>query len=218
MLETSVSNDSGEVSDAIFTLPNIISFIRLLLIPAFFLLLLNGHDIPATVMFALAAATDWVDGLVARSTNSVSKLGRILDPAVDRLLMIFGVIGLMLVNRLPVWIMILIFIRDIIMLFGYYAMLKKYQVRVDVIFAGKVATTLLYIGLAGLCLNAPLIPGLGICDFTWLPGFTSDPAPWGIWFVYAGVLLGIFTTAYYAIIGLLSCHQVVVKSAAKRNI
>lgn len=198
----------GEVSDAIVTLPNVISLARLCLIPAFFILLLNGHDVLATTLFAIAASTDWVDGFVARRTNSVSKLGRILDPAVDRLLMIFAVVGLMLVDRLPVWIMVLVLARDVIMLFGYYVMLKKYQVRVDVILAGKIATALLYLGLFGLLLNWPLLPGLGITNFTWLPGFTAAAAPLGIWFVYAGVVLGLFTTAYYAIIGLLACHEV----------
>ena len=162
-------------------------------------------------MFGLAASTDWVDGFVARNTHSVSRLGRILDPAVDRLLMIFAVVGLMLVGRLPVWIMILILIRDVIMLFGYYFMLRKYDVRIDVIFAGKLATALLYIGLFGLFINAPLVPGLGVNNFPWLPGFTSDAFSWGIWPVYLGLALGIFTTAYYAIIGLLTCHEVSVK-------
>lgn len=198
----------GDVSSAVITVPNIISFIRLLLIPVFFILLINGHTTWATIFFLIASSTDWVDGYVARKTNSVSKLGRILDPAADRLLMIFSVVGLMLVGLLPSWVMILILIRDLIMLFGYYVMLKKFDVRVDVIFAGKVATALLYLGMFGLLLGWPLSPGLGITEFSWLPGFTSEAVSWGIWPVYAGVLLGIFTTAYYAIIGLLACHEV----------
>lgn len=173
--------------------------------------MLQGHNVAATILFAIAASTDWVDGFIARSTNSVSRLGRILDPAVDRLLMIFAVVGLMLVGRLPTWIMILILIRDVIMLFGYYLMLRKYDIRVDVIFVGKLATALLYIGFFGLFLNAPLVPGLGITNFPWLPGFTSEAVSWGIWPVYIGLILGIFTTTYYALIGLLACHEVSVK-------
>lgn len=206
----------GEVSDAIITVPNIISLIRLCLIPTLFYLLIKGHNVPATILFAIAASTDWVDGFIARRTNSVSKLGRILDPAADRLLMIFSVVGLTLVGRLPLWIMVLILVRDVIMLFGYYIMLKKYNVRVDVILAGKIATALLYFGFFGLFMNWPLVPGLGITDASWLPGFTSAPAPWGIWFVYAGVLLGIFTTVYYAIIGLLACQEVAQESQGRR--
>ena len=197
----------GEVSDAVFTVPNLVSFVRLCLIPVFFSLLLAGNDLAATVVFGVAASTDWVDGLIARRTNSVSKLGRILDPAVDRLLMIFAVIGLLLSGRLPLWIVALVLARDVVMLFGYFFLLRKYRVRVDVILAGKVATALLFVGAFGLMANWPLVPGLGICDFDWLPGFSFDSVSWGIWPVYAGLVLGVFTTAYYACTGLLASHE-----------
>ena len=93
-----------EVSNRIFTVPNLISFIRLCLVPVFLVLLFNGYDLMATFLFALAAGTDWVDGQIARRTNTVSKLGQLLDPAVDRILMIAGVAGLFLVGRLPLWL------------------------------------------------------------------------------------------------------------------
>ncbi|MBQ9069273.1 MAG: CDP-alcohol phosphatidyltransferase family protein [Eggerthellaceae bacterium] len=203
----------GEVSDAIFTVPNVISFARLLLIPLFFILLVNRQTVPAAALYAIAASTDWVDGFIARRTNSVSKLGRILDPAADRLLMIFSVIGLAIVGSLPIWITALVLARDVVMLFGYFIMLRRYEVRVDVILAGKIATALLYIGFFFLIINAPQVPGLGLVDLDWLPGFGTQSASLGIWFVYLGVVLGIFTTAHYAIIGLLACHQVEVEKA-----
>ena len=62
-----------EVSNRIFTVPNVISFIRLCLVPVFFVLLFNGFDLAATLLFAIAAGTDWVDGqivLIPRSTAS----------------------------------------------------------------------------------------------------------------------------------------------------
>ena len=90
-----------EVTDEIFTVSNVITFIRLCMVPLFMVLLLGGANVTATVVFAVAACTDFVDGQIARRTNTVSKLGRLLDPAVDRLLMIFGVLGLLLVGRLP---------------------------------------------------------------------------------------------------------------------
>ena len=61
-------------------------------------LLLNGYDLLASFIFALVDWTDWIDGQLARRTNCVSKLGQLLDPAVDRILMSCGVIGLMLYN------------------------------------------------------------------------------------------------------------------------
>lgn len=178
-----------EVSNKIFTLPNLLSFIRLCMIPAFLILLLNGYNLIATIVFAIAASTDWIDGQVARRTNSVSKLGQLLDPFVDRFLMISGVVGLLLVGRLPVWIVLVVVLRDVFMLAGGSYLLTRWKVRVPVIYAGKVATTLLYIGFAGVLLNMPLFEGLGLVSVSWLPGFSYDVYSWGFWFVYAGLIM-----------------------------
>lgn len=190
-----------EVTNRIFTIPNAISFIRLCMVPVYMVLLLNGYDLLATFMFALAAGTDWIDGQLARRTHCVSKLGQLLDPAVDRILMSCGVIGLMLVGRLPIWIVVVVLGRDLMLLIGGAYLLKRYHERVAVIYPGKVATTFLFVGFAGLLLNMPLLGGLGWFDASWLPGFGSEACSWGIWFVYAGLVLGLFTTLYYLLAG-----------------
>ena len=195
------SQKTEEVTNRIFTLPNVISFIRLCMVPVYMVLLLNGYDLLATFMFALAAGTDWIDGQLARRTNCVSKLGQLLDPAVDRILMSCGVIGLMLVGRLPIWIVVVVLGRDLMLLVGGAYLLKRYHERVAVIYPGKVATTFLFVGFAGLLLNMPMLGGLGWFDVHWLPGFGSSSCSWGIWFVYAGLLLGLFTTLYYVLAG-----------------
>lgn len=186
-----------EVVDRVLTVPNVISFVRLCMVPAYFAVLLQGHDLAATLLFAVAAGTDFLDGQIARRTHCVSKIGQLLDPAVDRLLMVAGVLGLLLVGRLPLWIVLFVLARDALLLVGGGYLIKRWDVRVPVIYPGKVATTLLFVGFAGLLLNRPLLPGLGVCDFAWLPGLTAEPASWGIWFVYAGLLLALFTTVYY---------------------
>lgn len=195
------SQKTEAVTNRIFTIPNVISFIRLCMVPVYMVLLLNGYDLIATFMFALAAGTDWIDGQLARRTNCVSKLGQLLDPAVDRVLMSCGVIGLMLVGRLPIWIVVVVLGRDLMLLVGGAYLLKRYHERVAVIYPGKVATTFLFVGFAGLLLNMPLIGGLGWFEASWLPGFGSEACSWGIWFVYAGLLLGLFTTLYYVLAG-----------------
>lgn len=195
------SQKTEAVTNRIFTIPNVISFIRLCMVPVYMVLLLNGYDLLATFMFALAAGTDWIDGQLARRTNCVSKLGQLLDPAVDRVLMSCGVIGLMLVGRLPIWIVVVVLGRDLMLLVGGAYLLKRYHERVAVIYPGKVATTFLFVGFAGLLLNMPLIGGLGWFDVSWLPGFGSQACSWGIWFVYAGLLVGLFTTLYYVLAG-----------------
>ncbi len=192
-------SDEEQVTNRVFTLANAISFIRLLMVPAYLVLLLHGYDVLATALFAAAALTDFIDGQVARRTHTVSKLGQLLDPAVDRILMITGVLGVFLVGRIPLWIILVVLARDLLMLIGGGILLAKYKIRIPVIYPGKVATTLLFIGFAGLLLNWPMVAGLGWCDIAWLPGFTDQPVSWGIWFLYVGLILGVATTAYYCV-------------------
>lgn len=193
-IETDVNE---QVSNKILTIPNVISFARLCLVPVYFALLLNGYDITAAIVFAIAAGTDFVDGQIARRTNSVSRLGQLLDPAVDRILMITGVVGVCLIGRVPLWVLLLIAARDLYLLYGGVVLTFKYKRRVPVVFAGKVATTLLFVGFAFLLLNVPQVSGLGLVETSWLPGFNDDSVCFGIWFVYAGLLISLFTTSHY---------------------
>lgn len=201
-MATRKRNDADEVSNRIFTVPNLISTIRLCLVPAFLVLLLNGYDLLATFLFALAAGTDWVDGQIARRTHAVSRLGQLLDPAVDRILMIAGVAGLLAVGRLPLWIVVVVVARDALLLAGGTYLLKRWKARVAVIYPGKVATTLLFVGFAALLLNWPVLEGLGVVSASWLPGLSAEPYSWGIWFVYAGLALALATTVYYVVAAL----------------
>lgn len=188
-----------ESSSKILTVPNVISVARLCLIPVYLVLLANGSRAAATIIFAFAAATDFVDGQVARRTHQVSNLGKLLDPAVDTALMVSGVIGAFAIGALPLWIMVLIFAREVFLLAAGGILLARYGIRVPVIYPGKFATTFLFFGIAGLLLGAPLVPGLGICDAGWLPGFTAADASWGIWSVYIGLILQIGVTVYYCV-------------------
>lgn len=191
--------NTEEVSHQIFTMANIVSFVRLLMVPAYLILLLNGYNLAATLVFATAAATDFLDGQIARRTHTVSRLGQLLDPAIDRILMITGVLGVFLAGRIPLWVIVLVVVRDAYLLIGGAVLLSRFHIRVPVIYPGKFATTFLFIGFAGLLLNWPLIPGLGLCDISWLPGFNADAVSWGIWFIYAGLVLSLGVTIYYSV-------------------
>ena len=131
------AQEGQQVTNKVLTAPNVISAVRLCLVPVFLVLLLNGFDLAATLLFALAAGTDWVDGQVARRTNQVSKLGQLLDPAVDRILMISGVVGLLAVGRLPLWIVAVVLARDALLLFGGAFLLKRFHARVAVVYPGR---------------------------------------------------------------------------------
>lgn len=187
------------VTDRILTIPNVISAIRLVMAFVSLAVLLQGYDIAATILFSITALTDFVDGQIARRTHTVSKLGQLLDPTVDRVLMICAVVGLLLLGRLPLWVVLIVIIRDLILLFGGAWLLSNFSIRIPVVYAGKVATTFLFVGLAGLILNWPLIPGLGICRWPWLPGFNSMATSWGIWAIYIGLVIAIITTVYYIV-------------------
>lgn len=104
------------VSSRIVTIPNILSLLRLLLIPVFLVLLVLGHLGWALLLIAVSAITDFVDGYVARHFNQVSRLGQLLDPAVDRLFILSTLAGLGWVGVLPWWFVGVIVARDVLLL------------------------------------------------------------------------------------------------------
>lgn len=104
------------VSSRIVTIPNILSLLRLLLIPVFLVLLVFGQFGWALLLIAVSAITDFVDGYVARHFNQVSRLGQLLDPAVDRLFILSTLVGLGYVDVLPWWLVAVIIGRDVLLL------------------------------------------------------------------------------------------------------
>lgn len=188
--------------DKILTVPNVISVIRILLIPVFIYLLMIGYNISAFLVFALSSFSDFLDGFIARRFNQTSKLGQILDPIADRGLLICGVIVLTFfvdsgMGRLPVWICVIVLFRDLLFLVVGGYLLKKYNIIVKVIYVGKAATACFYIGFAMLVIAWPVAIGLGWINVAWLPGFSQDPYFVGIWFVYVAIILGTISSIYY---------------------
>jgi cardiolipin synthase (CMP-forming) len=103
-------------SDRIWTIPNIISFIRLLGVPLFLYLLLGPHhDVSAVVVLAVGGTTDWVDGYVARRLGQVSRLGELLDPFADRLYILAALIGLTVRDVVPWWLTIALLLREAVL-------------------------------------------------------------------------------------------------------
>lgn len=87
--------------DRIITVPNLISVVRILLIPVFVFLLFKNQNIAAFAVFLIACISDGVDGFIARRFNQQSNLGKILDPIADRGLLLVGSVVLFMLGRLP---------------------------------------------------------------------------------------------------------------------
>jgi cardiolipin synthase (CMP-forming) len=106
------------VTEPILTLANQLTLLRMLLIPAFVLLVLYGYFGWALIVFIAAGATDAFDGLIARYTNQRTNLGAWLDPAADKLLLVTTFVVLTLpdiglVNRIPIWLTVVLISRDV---------------------------------------------------------------------------------------------------------
>jgi cardiolipin synthase (CMP-forming) len=142
------TGESTPGSSAILTVPNLLSGIRILLIPAFCWLIVDPDTTGAgIVLFGAVVATDWVDGTIARRTGQVSELGKVLDPTADRLAIASGLIALMVRGAFPVWAGALILVRDAVILSGGAYVLFTRRGRIEVRYIGKVATFCLMIAI-----------------------------------------------------------------------
>jgi len=137
-----------------WTVPNAVSALRLLGIPLFLYLLLVREDYFWSLMvLAIAGATDWVDGYLARKLNQVSRLGVLLDPLVDRLYIAATLIGLALADLIPWWLVILIALRDVVLLVLIPSLRKLGVASLPVTYLGKAATFALLWGFPFILLG-----------------------------------------------------------------
>ena len=131
-------------------IPNALTLARFAAIPVFVALLATadeGHSWPAAILFAAAAATDQLDGWLARRWHVESRFGTVADPLADRLMIDTAVIGLFLHGRLPWPALALILARDAVLIGGYKLVVPRgYELSVSL--AGKAATWILYAALA----------------------------------------------------------------------
>lgn len=109
------SKYSPEARDVIFTVPNAISALRIISIPFIAWLIAEHRMVGALILLAISSASDGVDGLIARKCNQVSKIGQILDPIADRLLILCSILALAVCNVVPWWMVVLVIARDVVM-------------------------------------------------------------------------------------------------------
>ena len=199
---------SGNPSTEVFTVANVITFCRLALTIVFLVLFSTGTNRTlALCCYVVAAATDFLDGQVARRTQTVSWLGKIMDPIMDRVLLFTGVLGLLIVGDLPLWVPVFVIGRDVYLGVGGLILQHFRRRPIDVVYIGKAATALLMFGFCDLLLGVPVIDGLGLVDVSWLPGLNAQGATLGILFVYAGVVCSLVTAFVYTAKGVQVIRQ-----------
>ena len=127
------------------TIPNALSILRLLLVPVFLILLLREQNVAALWVLIFASASDWFDGFLARKLNQVTKLGARLDPAADRLYIFATLIGLAVNVNIPVWLAVVVILRDVMLAATYPILATHGYGPLPVHFLGKAGTfALLY--------------------------------------------------------------------------
>lgn len=129
------------------TLPNAITLLRMALIFVFVMLLVRHQDAWAIAALAVAGASDFLDGFLARRLGQTSALGRVLDPAADRLLTVAVVVGLAWRDIIPWWLVVVLLARDAVVGVALVWLATKRLSTPIVTFLGKSATAALYLFL-----------------------------------------------------------------------
>jgi cardiolipin synthase len=168
-----------------WTIPNLIGYLRLAGIPVFLVLALtsaHGKDLAATILFAVIAGADYLDGFAARLTGQYSRLGALLDPIVDRMLIISGVIVAFDFSLLPRWALAIAVARELFMLaLSRYGLSRGVDLKIN--WFGRIGV--------GPMMGAPFFAMAGVHWFALIS-------------LYLGLGMSLIATLLYVRLGLLS--------------
>ena len=165
----------------IFNVPNILTFIRLLLVPVYWVAFFHLSIWIALSVFLVAFITDWLDGMIARRTNTITNLGKVLDPFADKCMQISAMITVVIAGRLHFVYAILIVAKELFMIVCGAFLYKKRVVVYANIF-GKLATVLtmiafltiyVSIGVAGEAARILLIVGTALMTVALVCSYTA---------------------------------------------
>ncbi|WP_052436793.1 CDP-alcohol phosphatidyltransferase family protein [Georgenia sp. SUBG003] len=178
------SRTGDEVAERVWTVPNVISGVRLLLVPVFAVLIFTEQDAAAIVVLVVAGASDWLDGVVARRFRQTSRLGQLLDPAADRLYIFVTLMGLAWRDLVPWWLVLVIVLRDVVLACLLPVLNRHGYGPLPVHLAGKAGTFALMYAFPLLLLAN--VPGL-VGTVAWTVGWAS--AWWGVGLYWVAALL-----------------------------
>ncbi len=184
----------SEVLDAGWrTWPNLVTVVRLALIPVFWWLLFStDHRALAAWLLATLGATDWIDGWLARRLRQTSTIGKVLDPTADRILVMVGLIAVALAGGVPWWFAIVTLAREVLVSILTVVLAALGAARIDVLWWGKVSTFILMAVYPLFLLttnphHAPLASWQHLLrDATWIAGISGLVLAWVVFFGYVG--------------------------------
>jgi cardiolipin synthase len=173
------------LSQELRSIPNLLSVLRLLLVPVFLWLLLSDYLVWALVVLAAAGASDWLDGVIARKFNQITELGKVLDPAADRLYIFATLIGLTINGNIPLWLAVVIIARDVMLLLVYPMLATHGYGPLPVHFLGKAGTFALLYALP-LLLMADIWPEANfvVLPLAWAFAYWGIAMYWIAGFIY----------------------------------
>ena len=160
------------------TVPNIITLFRFALVPACAISIYFGYMILALIIYIIACATDLLDGYIARKKHLVTEEGMLLDPLADKLMSVFAVIAFTVSGVLPWFVLITIFVKELLMIGGGIFLYFRDIIAPANIF-GKIAAFIFNTSVA----------------FTFLHRFVS---PWHVWFICFALLFMLASLGQYA--------------------
>jgi cardiolipin synthase len=178
-------------SDRIWTIPNMISFARLLGVPIFLYLLLVAHaDVAAVIVLMIGGTSDWVDGYVARRLGQVSRLGELLDPFADRLYILATLIAFTIRDVVPWQFTAALLSRELVLGISLIVLRRYGYGPPPVHYVGKTATFVL-LGAFPLLLIAAAVPAAA----TVVGAFGWGLAWWGLGLYWAAAVMYLVQTA-----------------------
>lgn len=177
--------DEQVASSRIFTVANAVSVVRLMAIPVFLWLVIEDRLLIAFVLLVVAVLSDFVDGMIARRMNEITKLGQFLDPFADRLFIAATVIALAIQDVVPWWFVIAVMLRDALLGVGGVVMARYGAATLPVKWWGKVATFAMLFVLP-LFLLGTVLPGVGEITnpIAWVLAIVTVVLYWGVGFSY----------------------------------
>ena len=180
-----MAENNLQLSDKVLTWPNLLSALRLALVPVFLWLILIDQNLLAFSILAFSSFTDWLDGFLARKLNQMSRLGQLLDPAADRLFILASLLGLAITAKVPWWLVVVVVGRDVLLFFTLPFLAQVGYGPLPVNYSGKAGTFALLYAFPLMLLPNVLSESLSVVIYpiAWAFAF------WGIWlYWWAGAI------------------------------